>query len=438
MNSGANRATSGRPILIVGGGVVGVCCAYSLRLAGIPVVLAEASVIGSGASSGNLGLLAVSHSMPLASPGVAGQALRWLLQPNSPFAIDLPPNRNMLRWLGQFVQASHSPLLSRRAALLASLSLESVELFHQWSTSLGFEPRCSGTLEVFRTPQSVRKFRAQLPAMQAAGIAVELLNPASTRTLVPPLLEQISGGAYYPDDCAVDPLAFLNAVQTQLRVMGTELRDHRRAQRLRTEGETVTAVEFENETIEVAGVVLATGFEINTLIAPLGFRLPVQAARGYTFDFPPPVDWPTIPTMFAEAKLLATPMLGRLRLGGYLHLARTERGLHHDVTAAMLTESLSAYVPAAMVEELRCTASPVWAGFRPCSPDGLPIIGRAARYNNLYFATGHGMLGLTLAPVTGNRLVGLLEGRRFAHEEDLLSPDRFPHKRTRTIRQASR
>jgi glycine/D-amino acid oxidase-like deaminating enzyme len=104
MNCVANRATKDRPVLVIGGGVVGVCCAYSLRLAGIPVMLAEASAVGSGASSGNLGLLAVSHSMPLASPGVVAQALRWLLKPNSPFAIDLPPTMSLLRWLAQFVR----------------------------------------------------------------------------------------------------------------------------------------------------------------------------------------------------------------------------------------------------------------------------------------------------------------------------------------------
>jgi glycine/D-amino acid oxidase-like deaminating enzyme len=250
---------------------------------------------------------------------VVAQALRWLLQPNSPFAIDLPPTMSMLRWLAQFFRASHSPLLARRAALLAGLSLESVQLFQNWSTSLGFQPRCSGTLEVFRTPQSVSKFRQQLPAMQAAGIEVELLDSASTRAFAPHLLQQISGGAYYPNDCVVDPLPFVNAVRAQLRV-----------------------------------------------------------------------EWPEMPIMFAEAKLLATPLEGRLRLGGYLHLAKPERGIPRHVTAKMLTESLLAYVPTAMVEELRRTCSPVWAGFRPCSSDGLPIIGRTAKYDNLYFATGHG------------------------------------------------
>jgi D-amino-acid dehydrogenase len=425
MSSVADRATKDRPVLVIGGGVVGVCCAYSLRLAGIPVMLAEASAVGSGASSGNLGLLAVSHSMPLASPGVVAQALRWLLQSNSPFAIDLPPTMSMFRWLAQFFRASHSPLLPRRAALLASLSLQSVELFQEWSTSLGFQPRCSGTVEVFRTPQSVNKFRRQLPAMQAAGIEVELLNPGSTRAFAPLLLQQISGGAHYPQDCVVDPLPFVNAVQTQLRIMGMELREHHCALRLRTDGGVITAVDFENGTIAVAGVVLASGFEINTLIGPLGMRVPVQPARGYTLDFPPPAEWPEMPIMFAEAKLLATPLQGRGRLGGYLHLARPERVRPHHVTAEMLTESLLAYVPWAMVEELRRTASPVWAGFRPCSSDGLPIIGRTAKYDNLYFATGHGMLGLTLAPVTGKRIVDLIEGNGCPAEGDLLGPDRF-------------
>jgi D-amino-acid dehydrogenase len=425
MNCVANRATEDRPVLVIGGGVVGVCCAYSLRLAGIPVMLAEASAVGSGASSGNLGLLAVSHSMPLAAPGVVAQALRWLLKPNSPFAIDLPPTMSLLRWLAQFVRASRSPLLARRAALLASLSLESVELFQEWSTRVGFRPQCSGTLEVFRTTQSVRKFRDQLPAMQTAGIEVELLNPASTRAIAADLLQQISGGAYYPNDCVVDPLPFVEAVQAQLRVMGMGLRDHDRALRLRTDREAVTAVDFENKTISVAGVVLATGFEINTLIEPLGLRMPVQAARGYTLDFSPSVEWPEMPIMFAEVKLLATPLQGRRRLGGYLQLAKPERGQAHHVTAKMLTESLLDYMPTTVVEGVRRTASPIWAGFRPCSPDGLPIVGCTAKYDNLYLATGHGMLGLTLAPVTGKRIVDLIEGKGCPAEGDLLGPDRF-------------
>ncbi|MGC2403914.1 MAG: FAD-dependent oxidoreductase [Acidobacteriaceae bacterium] len=417
--------TPKRPVLVIGGGVIGVCCAYSLRRAGFPVMLAEAATTGSGASSGNLGVLAVSHSMPLASPGVVGQAIRWLFQPDSPFSLDLPPSFPMLRWLVQFFRASRSSHMARRAALLTHLSLESLELFQQWSRDLSFYRRCSGTLEVFRTDKAYDKFRRQLPAMQAAGIHVEMLSRDATRAFGPDLFGPLEAGAFYPADCVVDPLPFAQAVRGRLQTLGVEVREQARVLRCTAEGNAIRAVDFENGTVDVAAVVLATGFEINRLIEPLGMRLPVQAARGYTFDFPSPAGWPEMPVMFAEAKLLSTPFENRRRLGGYLRLMEPRHARAHRLSAEKLTEPLFDYIHASMVEQIRQTASPVWAGFRPCSPDGLPIIGRSMRYENLCFATGHGMLGVTLAPITAKLVVACLEGKQDAEEAGLLGPDRF-------------
>ncbi len=421
----AGRATEARPILVIGGGAVGVCCAYWLRLAGVPVVLADAAEIGSGASSGNLGLVAASHSMPLASPGVVVQAVRWMFRPASPFAIELPPSASMLRWMWQFFRASRSPRLSSRAALLARLSHESLELFQDLSRSFQFHRECLGTLEVFRDLQSFRKFQTQVPAMRAAGIKIELLSDVSARKLAFFATAAICGGAYYPDDCTVDPLQFVRAVGSQLRSMGVEIREHAKIVRLRREGTSITAADLRDGTIAVAGVVLANGVDTNSLLEPLGIRVPLQAARGYTLDFSRELGWPKMPVMFAEAKLLTTSVDGRLRLGGYLRLTRSGHSRHRDVTPESLTQSLLGYVGEPIVNEIRRTASSVWSGNRPCSPDGLPFVGRTAQYANLYLATGHGMLGLTLAPVTGKQIARMLQDAATAAPSYLLAPSRF-------------
>jgi D-amino-acid dehydrogenase len=421
MNSLANLATQSRPILVIGGGVIGLCCAYSLRAAGIPVMLCEQSSYGSGASSGNLGLLAVSHSVPLASPGVISQALRWWWRSNSPLGISFPPSPDLLRWLWQFCRASFSAGYAERAATLTHLCLESTELFHELEQSLHFGLRCKGTLEIFSTTKGFQHFCSSVATMRSAGIYVEPLASADVRTLSPCVLPEIAGGAYYSADCFFNPTRFLAAIAGRLHEMGVEMLSSCEVTRLRMQQGQVVAVDLGDTSVEVSGVVLAAGYQTNPLIQSLGLRLPVQPARGYTADFDVAgcVD---LPTMFAEAKLLATPMNDRLRIGGYLHLGNT-RSLdsRRPVTSKQLAQPLGHYMQEPWTQQL-AREVPVWTGVRPCSSDGLPIIGATSRCRNLYIATGHGMLGLTLGPITGKLIAGLLQGEP---ANPLLSPDRF-------------
>jgi D-amino-acid dehydrogenase len=422
MTSPADLATQSRPILVIGGGVIGLCCAYSLRVAGIPVMLCEQSSYGSGASSGNLGLLAVSHSLPLASPGVVSQALRWLWRPNSPLKIRFPPNPDLLRWLWQFCRASFSAGYPERAATLTRLCLESIELFRDLEQKLQFELRCKGTLELFSSTKGFQHLRSSAASMRSAGIDVEPLTTADLRTFSRDLLPQLAGGAYYSADCFVTPTRLLAAIAARLEEMGVEMRSLSPVKRLRMQRGQVIAADLGNTSVEVSGVVLATGYQINTLIQPLGLKLPVQPAEGYTADFAIAggVD---LPTIFAEARLLATPIDNGLRIGGYLHLGDTRsRDSHRNVTSTQLTRPLRRYLQETYTQELLASAVPVWRGARPCSPDGLPIIGTIAKCSNLYFATGHGMLGLTLGPITGKLIAGLLQGEP---ANPLLSPERF-------------
>jgi D-amino-acid dehydrogenase len=423
MNSPADLASQSRPILVIGGGVIGLCCAYSLRAAGIPVMLSEQSSYGSGASSGNLGLLAVSHSLPLASPGVVSQALRWLWRPNSPLKIGFPPSRELLRWLWQFCRASSSALYVERATTLTRLCLESIELFRDLEEqSLHFALGCKGTLEIFSTMKRFQQFRSSVATLRSAGIDVEPLNPADVRTLSPCVLPEVVGGAYYAADCFFTPTRFLAAVVRRLEQMGVEMRESSAVKRLRMQRGQVVAADLEGTSVDVSGVVLAAGYQTNALIQSLGLKLPVQPARGYTADFSG-ASCVDLPTMFAEARLLATPMDKRLRIGGYVHLGNTRSSdSRRHVTSQQLTQPLRRYIEEPWTQQFSASEVPVWSGVRPCSPDGLPIIGATAKCSNLYFATGHGMLGLTLGPITGKLIAGLLQGEP---SNPFLSPDRF-------------
>lgn len=423
MNGAADLATQSRPILVIGGGVIGLCCTYSLRVAGIPVVLCEQSSYGSGASSGNLGLLAVSHSLPLASPGVVSQALRWLGRSNSPLKIEYPPDFELLRWLWRFYRASTSARFTARAGALTRMCLESVELFRDLERRLSLELLCKGTLEVFATARTFRHFRSGLKSMQTAGIAVETLNAADLRVLSPRVNANMAGGAFYSADCCLDPSRFIAAMTARLLEMDVAMHVSSGVRRLVIRGRQVVAVELKDRVLEVSGVVLAAGYESNVLLQPLGMKLPIQAGRGYTVDFADGLSCVDTPTMFAEARLLATPLGDRLRIGGYLHLGTPGSGKAvRQVTLEQLMHPLRDYFDESVLQELSRCAAPLWSGSRPCSSDGLPIIGTVSQFPNLLIATGHGMLGLTLGPITGKLIAGLLQGER---DTPLLSPDRF-------------
>jgi D-amino-acid dehydrogenase len=361
--------------------------------------------------------------VPLASPDILLRALRWLPKKNSPFKIGFPPNISLLRWLWHFVSASRSSDFEDRAALLTRMCVGSIALFHELQQNFAFDLKCSGTLEVFADEKGLRHFEKGIARLRKAGIGLEVISSQEGRTLAPFLQQQIAGCIYYPADCSADPSVFLQAIQGVVRRMGVEVREFSPIKVIHAAGRKITAISTNDETTEVAGVICAAGYESPAALRSLGVALPVQPARGYTIDLAADVHWPTLSVMFAEARLLATRLEDRGRIGGYLHLGKSPRV--NLISKENLLHPLMRYVIPECLHVLNETAAPVWSGFRPCSPDGLPILGWSTRFNNLYLATGHGMLGLTLGPLSGKMAAEAMQGKLSAFEGPYVGPGRF-------------
>ncbi len=400
-------------VVVVGGGAIGVCCALELARRGAQVTLLErGEELASGASSGNAGLLCPSHSTPIANPKSLGQACRWILRPDSPFY--LRPRPAVTPWLARFVKASTTARAAEGTRIIRELSTAGLELHAKLAgdgLSTGFERR--GILNVYETEAGFALARAHV---EEGGLT---LGPDEARTLEPAVGERIAGGVYFPDEAHCEPLSFVYAVGRAAREAGAAIETGVEVRALRRSNGGL-AVDTSRGTLQAGTVVLAAGAWTSRLAAPLGVYLPQEGGKGYHVDLAPAPGDPRIPISLDEAHVIATPLPGRLRLSGTLELA----GLDTSISRVRVEAIRRAAARVLAIDEERAELE-VWAGLRPCTPDGLPVIGRPYGVEPLVLATGHARKGLTLAPITGRLVAELLAGEPPSLDLAPLSPDRF-------------
>lgn len=408
-------------VLVVGGGAIGVSAALEVARQGADVVLLERGAeLAWGCSAGNAGLISPSHAEPLATPEALRQGIRWLGKPDSPFY--LRPRAAVLPWLARFAAACTPGHVRRSTLVMRELSTASLALHEQLATEgldTGLQRR--GTLNVFGTERGFAA--ARHAAKEAAGFGIEsqiLEGLGAVQELAPSVSGPLAGAIHYPGDAHCDPLRFVHAVGEAAAAAGVRIRTRVEALGLRRRNGRVDAVATTGGDVSAGEVVLAAGAWTPRLARDLGLFVPVEGGRGYHVDLEPAAGDPTLPVWFQESRVIATPLAGRLRLAGTLELAGLDLSVDRRRVEAVVRaghEGLSGLVERRTIE--------IWRGLRPCSPDGLPIVGRPDGLENVVLATGHGMMGLTLAPVTG-RLVGeLIAAAEPSHDLAPLSPGRF-------------
>jgi D-amino-acid dehydrogenase len=400
-------------VVIVGGGAIGAACALELARAGASVTLLERGPeLASGCSAGNAGLVCPSHSTPLSNPTALRNGLRWMLKPDSPFY--LKPRAAAVPWLARFALAARHA--ERGAHLIREISVASLELHAAWGDELGtgFERR--GVLNVYTTDETLAAARREA---EGSGLPFQVLDRSEAMALEPSLAEHTVGGVVYPREGHCDPLTFVRTVGAAAVGAGATVRTDTEVRSLRRVDRRIV-VSTRDEEIRPETVVLAAGAWSSRLARPAGLRIPLEGGKGYHVDLETGDDDPTRPVWLQESWVLATPLPGRLRLAGTLELA----GL--DLT---IDRRRAEAVRAGGVQGVRGLSErrvvDVWAGLRPCTPDGLPVIGRPRQAAGLVIATGHAMKGLSLSPVTGCLVAELITGAAPSHDLGPFSPDRF-------------
>jgi D-amino-acid dehydrogenase len=407
-------------VLVVGGGAIGAAAAHELARRGARVTLLERSGDASGCSFGNAGLICPSHAEALANLAAVRAGLGFLGRRDSPFR--LRPRPALLPWLARFGAASLPRRSARATALLRALAEVSLELHEglaRAGLATGFARR--GTLSVFESPRSFERARGGPPPAPGA----RFLSAREARELTPALSAGIAGALHHPRDAHCDPGELVGALLGAAREHGAEIRTGVELLRLRRSNGRIAGLDTTAGPIAAGAVVLAAGTWSRALAREIGVHVPLEAAKGYHVEVATDALEGGIPVYMEEARVIATPLAGRVRLAGTLDLS----GIDLRVDPVRVA-SLERAADRTLTLPRGARTVRVWRGLRPCTPDGLPVIGRAPGVDNLVLATGHAMLGITLAPVTGEIVAGLVTGEAPRHELEPLRPERFAKRRT--------
>lgn len=411
--------------LVCGAGAVGLCCALSLRERGYDVTLIERDAAGGdGCSFGNAGMIVPSHFTPLAAPGAIGLGLRWLLDPGSPLYIRPRFDPALVAWIAHFARATDRERAIRSSRVLRDMLLASRELYEELAdrcdNAFGLTKR--GLLMLCRTRAGLEEETRGARRARELDLPVEILAPARAADIDPGIAMDISGAVFYPLDCHLDPRLLMRKLTELAIASGVAIHWSTRLDGWRTHGARVSAAVTSQGELAADEFVLAAGAWSAQAARTLGCKLPLQAGKGYSFTLPDPPQLPRLCSILSEAHVAVTPMGNSLRIGGTMEFAGLDRSVSERRTQA-IAAAAAQYFPALRAQDIAQIRP--WAGLRPCSPDGLPYIGPFARYSNLCVAAGHAMLGIGLAPITGQLVAQALAGERPRIALEALSPQRY-------------
>jgi D-amino-acid dehydrogenase len=407
-------------VVVVGGGIVGLSCAHFLEQLGRTPLVVEQGLVGRGSSFGNAGLIAPSHSIPLPAPGVVRQGLRWLTNPESPFFIRPRANAALARWLVRFACSSRRAPMLRGIPVLRDLNRLSTALYAELAqaaqTDLGYKP--TGVLNVYAGEAVFAHGRWESELLAQHGVPSQVLTGEELVEAEPALRDGLAGAVLWPEDGYVDPAAFVAALERDLAGRGIRILSHTEALGIAADDRMAT-LRTTRGTVRCADIVVAAGAWSATLVRALGPQMHIQPAKGYSVTIGDAAIRLRRPLLLAEAKVAVTPLDGRLRLAGTLELA----GLDQRIDVRRLDAVRRSAEPY-LRERLDGGHETVWRGLRPLSADGLPMIGRLPAHPRVAVATGHGHVGVSMAPATGKLVAELLTGRPPSIDLEPLRPIR--------------
>jgi len=419
-----NRKTQ---TLVIGAGAVGICSAFYLNQLGKKVSVIEKGDICSGSSHGNAGLIVPSHSIPLAAPGVISQGIKWMFDLASPFYIKPRLDRDFLSWLWKFRGACNETNVNRALPVLSNLNVASLKLFDELAAleGLDFNYEKKGVVQIFNTRHGLDKGIKEAERLKEYGVESRLLENKDLNAYAGKMRTCGIGGLYFPQDAQLIPDRFVHQLARHVSNDGVDLLTSAEVLGFEISGRKLTTVKTTRGDIKVEAVILAGGAWSRDLARELNIKLPLEPAKGYSVTFKRPPSCPDIPFMMAETKVVLTPMDDMLRFAGTLELAGFDLSINNRRLQAIL-KSIPDYFPDFNHKDLELIE--IWRGLRPCSPDGLPYLGRPRRYDNVIIATGHGMKGISLAPITGQIVAQLAAEERPQIDLTALAVNRFsPH-----------
>jgi D-amino-acid dehydrogenase len=411
-----------KKVIIIGGGVIGLCSAYYLVKEGHQVIVVDQTSMDHGASYVNAGYLTPSHFIPLAAPGVMKQGLRSMFDPASPLFIKPRFDRYFLKWAWAFNRSCSPTNVAQSIKIIKDVNLWSANLFSEIRSSEGFtfQLENKGLLILCLTEKMLEEELRLSQIASEEGLDVKQLSPSEIKTMNPNVAMNAFGAVHYDCDWHTTPHDFMKEMYDWLKAKGVIFYKNEQVVDILASDGVIKEIITRNDRFTADEFVLAAGSWSDLLSRKLGVRIPLEAGKGYRINVDKYTGI-TVPTVLAEAKVAVTPMNGFTRFAGTMEIA----GVNHKINKVRvdaIAEAVEKYYPDISIsndekENAAC-------GLRPISPDGRPYIGKSKKCNNLTIATGHAMMGWSMAPATGKLVAEIISEEKPSFDIDPFSPDR--------------
>ena len=409
-------------VIVLGGGVIGLCSAYYLKNSGFEVTILDKGDFSSGTSFGNAGMIVPSHFVPLAQPGMIAKGIKWMFDAESPFYVKPRFSRSLLDWGWKFYQHSSEKHVKGAAQLLKELNLESKKLYVSLCDQLeDIKIDEKGLIMYCQTQRALDEEAALADQAMKLGLKAVVMDNQQLNDLDSNLTLDVKGGVYFPEDAFFSPKLFLEKLKSDLKAAGVKMVSHVDDLKFVVH-EDLKSIDTNQGLFSADQFVISAGVWTGKLAQFLGLNIPMQSGKGYSFTLEHPVETPSICSILTEAKVAVTPMSEGLRFAGTMEIG----ALNFDVDQRRvhgIKKSIGKYFPSFKMTDFN--EAKIWTGLRPCSPDGLPYIGRTKKLPNVLLATGHGMMGMSLGPITGKLIAEIAANQSPGIEISKLAVERF-------------
>jgi len=419
-------------VVIIGGGIIGLSSAFYLQKSGWDVTVLDKGDFMDNCSYGNCGYICPSHFIPLATPGIVKQGLKWMWNSQSPFYVQPRLDWNLINWGLKFVRSATKNHVQTAAAPLRDIAILSKREYETWLSIPGFDfaYQQKGLLEIFQTEAGGEHAKHTVEKAHELGLSdTQLLTKEQLQALEPQTRINGLGAILFNCDAHCYPNKLMHNLITYLKAQGVKLIANEEVVDFEREGKKIKSVDTINtntdfkSVYEADEVVIATGSWSRQTAKLLSVKIPLMPGRGYSVtleDSPYKVNYPAV---LLEGRAAITPMDGnKIRFGGTMEITSHKTPPRMNRVQGILNAVKRFYpdfdVPLPAKEK-------IWYGYRPCSADGLPYIGRVKKYDNLVVASGHSMLGLSLGAGTGMLVEEMVNNKPASMDVNPFSVERF-------------
>ncbi|WP_282136428.1 NAD(P)/FAD-dependent oxidoreductase [Seonamhaeicola maritimus] len=400
----------GKEVVVIGGGIIGLCSAYYLHNEGHQVVVIDKSNMDAGASYVNAGYLSPSHIIPLSAPGVMKKGLKWMFNPSSPLYIRPRLNPDFLKWAWAFNKSCNAEHVKRSGKAIRDISVLSQELFQDIIKTEKFNSHYEkkGLLMLCQTEETLWEEIQMVKKAISLGLSAKEVSVNDIKQIESNTIIESIGGTYFECDHHSTPHEFMIDMKMHLKKVGVSFFTNEKVVDLEIQNGTISKVKTQNQVLSADEFVLAAGSWSAFLSKKIGLKLLLQAGKGYRINTQRETKI-KVPAILAEAKVAVTPMNGFTRFAGTMEIAGISDNIN-NIRVNAIAKAVNEYYPEVELnkEEKQEAAS----GLRPLSPDGLPYIGKSLKCYNLTIATGHAMMGWSMGTATGKLVSEIISDRQ--------------------------